>query len=327
MLLAVAVSICCRAPEAGEVSVCAWGRPLIVGAGGQVGGALQRCLEAQGCVEVVRSSREARAGWLRLDLAKLRSSSDAERALAGTEPDAILCAGAMTFVDGCEDDPELAFRANAHGPAALASYAQWRGVPFVFFSSDYVFDGSPENPGPYTEHDAARPLSVYGESKMMGERAVLRVNPQALVVRTSWVYGPDVAGKNFISALRRQLGAGQVLRVPADQVSTPTLNVDLAEITLALVRAGVSGVVHVAGPELLSRLELAKAVARHFSLDEGLIEGRTTASLGQRARRPLHSGLRSEILSAVLPGRSPRSLEEGLRATATAWGAKEMACV
>lgn len=237
------------------------------------------------------------------------------QALADADPDLLLCAGAMTYVDGCEDQPELAFRSNAHGPAALASYARWRGIPLVFYSTDYVFDGSVKAPGPYTERDRPRPLSVYGESKLMGERAILRVNPDALILRTSWVYGPDPAGKNFIHSLRRQLEGGNTFRVPSDQVSTPTLNLDLAEATLALLEAGANGVVHVTGPELLSRLDLAKAVAEYFGLPTHLIQGERTASLGQRARRPLHSGLRSVRLGELVPSFHMRTLAEGLQLT------------
>lgn len=289
-----------------------WKKPLVVGASGQVGAELFRVLTDAGCAEVLRSARLPHEGWLELDLAALRGPEDARAALDSIAPDLIVCAGAMTFVDGCEDDPQAAFRANAHGPSALASYAGLRGLPFVYFSSDYVFEGSERNPGPYNELAPTKPLSVYGQSKLQGERAVLRVHPGALIIRTSWVYGPDAAGKNFISTLLRQLRAGERLRVPADQVSTPTYNRDLAQATLSLLKSGASGVVHVTGPELMSRLELAQAVARFFSLDPDLVQGVPTPELAQRAPRPLQSGLISYRLPELLPSLQMRTLPDAL---------------
>lgn len=290
-----------------------WARPLVVGASGQVGAQLCRALEESGSGQVLQSGRTPQQDALQLDLSDLRIPADAARAVQGAEPDLILCAGAMTFVDGCEARPEEALRANAYGPSVLAAYAHERGIPFVYFSSDYVFDGTAEHPGPYDEAARTHPLSVYGQSKLEGERAVLRVHPEALVVRTSWVYGPDPAGKNFITALVRQLRAGTAVRVPYDQVSTPTFNRDLADVTLQLVGARISGVVHATGPDLVSRLELAQLVARFFQLDAGLLEGVATADLGQRARRPLRSGLRSARIDSELSGFRLRRLEEGLQ--------------
>jgi dTDP-4-dehydrorhamnose reductase len=293
-----------------------WQRPLIIGASGQVGTELTRELSSQGAAEILRTTRTPREGWLHLDLTTLRSPAEAATALDPLAPDLILCAGAMTFVDGCEDRPQDAFLANAHGPSALASYARSRGIPFVYFSSDYVFDGSEATPGPYRESAPPNPLSVYGASKLQGERAVLRVYPDALVLRTSWVYGADAAGKNFISTLVRQLRAGQRMRVPSDQISTPTYNRDLAQIALQLAAAGSSGIVHVTGPDLISRLDLARTIASAFKLDHNLLDGVETSQLGQRAPRPLRSGLISERLSQLLPNARLHTLQEGLARTA-----------
>ena len=293
-----------------------WQRPLVVGASGQVGVELHAALQAQGAEEVLRSARVPREGWLTLDLAALRSPEQAAEILDAVAPDLVICSGAMTFVDGCEAQPEEAYKANAHGPSMLASYARQRGLPFVFFSTDYVFDGAEQDPGPYVESDPTHPLSVYGKSKLEGEGAVLRVHPEAAILRTSWVYGPDAAGKNFISTLQRMLKAGDRMRVPADQISTPTLNRDLAQAALALAAAGAHGIFHVTGPDLLSRFELAQVVADFFSLDRSLIDGVPTESLGQRAARPLQSGLRSERLAEAVPSFRMRTLQEGLEETA-----------
>ncbi len=291
-----------------------WKRPMIVGASGQVGTALYNALQRrdQGGA-VLRSSREARPGWLRLDLAELAGSGTGPALLDEFTPDLILCAGGMTFVDGCETDPETARKLNAAGPAVLAGYARRQGAPFVFFSTDYVFGGTPETPGPYDESAPVDPQSVYGRTKLEGERAVLEAYPEALVIRTTVVYGPDTAGKNFLYTLLRYPSVGQRVRVAMDQVSTPTYNRDLAGATLALVEAGAHGIVHVAGSEVMGRLQFAREVAEVFGLNADLIEGVTTVSLGQAAPRPLHSGLLTRQLEEIVPGLRRHTVREALR--------------
>lgn len=293
-----------------------WRRPLVIGARGQVGTALTHALKSRGS-SVLRSSRDGEGFDLALDLGHLREMEQISAPLDRLQPDAILCTGAMTWVDGCESRPEEAFAVHAAGPAMLAAYAQRHGLPFLLFSSDYVFPGSEVRPGPYGESAETEPLNVYGKTKLQGEALVQDVCPGALVLRTSWVYGPDPAGKNFISTLVRQLEAGVRVRVPEDQVSTPTWNVDLARAALELLTAGASGVVHVTGPELMSRADLARRVAAFFGLQTGLIEGIATAALGQTARRPLASGLRSERLRGLLPDFRFSTLQEGLRRSVT----------
>ncbi len=264
-----------------------------------------------------------RPEYLTFDPANCSNAWDVARVLDATEPDCILFAGAMAFVDGCETEPGLAVRANAHGPSAVASYARAHGIKFAFFSSDYVFDGSPVHPGPYLESAQPNPLNVYGRSKLQGERATLRLHPEALILRTSWVYGTDAAGKNFLGTLLRQLAAGQRIRVPSDQISTPTYNRDLAKATLQLIAAGAFGVVHVTGPELMSRGELALRVASFFGLDSSLIEAVPTSELGQIAKRPLASGLVSERLGRGLPAIAMHTLAEALPEVRTAMGILE----
>ncbi len=294
-----------------------WKRPLIVGASGQVGAALYRCFARRGEEEsVLRSSREQREGWLRLDLAEIADVPGGPVLLDELTPDLILCTGGMTFVDGCEGDPEVCRKANALGPAAFASYARTNGAKFVFFSTDYVFSGSADAPGPYDEAAPVDPLSVYGRSKLEGEQAVMEAHPGALIVRTTVVYGPDAAGKNFLYTLLRYPSMGQRVRVAADQVSTPTYNRDLAEATLALVEAGASGVVHVAGPELMDRMQFAREVAGVFGLQESYLDAVSTASLGQAAARPLQSGLLTRRLEELVPSFRRHTVREALEESA-----------
>ncbi len=209
----------------------------------------------------------------------------------------VVVAAGFTHVDACEEEPELARAVNCEGPAVLAAQARRSGAQTVYLSTEYVFDG---RQGPYDERSPTNPLSVYGTTKLDGETAVQEADPRALVVRTTIVYGPEEQGKNFAYQLADRLRRGQRLTVPSDQVSTPTYNRDLAAGIVALVRHGTSGVVHVAGPDRLSREAFARALASAADLDPELIDGVPTAELGQPAARPLSAGLVS--VRAPRPG-------------------------
>ena len=126
------------------------------------------------------------------------------------------------------------------------------------------------------------------------------------------VYGPDPQEKNFLAQMQRNLRAGKPMRVPQDQVSTPTYNRDLIRALVGLVEAGASGVFHVCGPELLDRLTFACEAAKHLGLDASLLQGVATADLGQRARRPLHAGLATTKLTGTYPELRLRTLTEAL---------------
>ena len=179
----------------------------------------------------------------------------------------------------------------------------------MYYSTEYIFDGGD---GPYSETDTAQPISAYGLSKLEGERAILESDPQALVLRTTVVYGPEGEQKNFAYQLAARLGAGERMRVPDDQVSTPTYNRDLAETSVCLVEAGAAGVFHVTGTERLNRFEFAQRFARAAGLDESLLDPVPTSELGQRARRPLTAGLKIDKLLDTLPGLRMRTVEEAI---------------
>jgi dTDP-4-dehydrorhamnose reductase len=283
-------------------------KSLVVGASGQVGTQMLTALGER----AIATSRVAREGWLKLDVADLAEAAHAAELLDAHALDAIYCVGGMTWVDGCEADPELAHRTNARGPGVLAAYARQRGLPYVFFSTDYVFDGTKEHSGPYGEDAPVNPLSVYGRTKLEGEQRVLQAYPEALVLRTTWVYGADPRQKNFLYSLMRGLTARQAMKVPLDQVSTPTYNRDLVRVALGLVEARAAGVFHVAGPELMGRLEFAQQMARELELDASLLEGVTTAELKQPAARPLDSGLSTSRLAAQHPQLRMRTLADAL---------------
>jgi dTDP-4-dehydrorhamnose reductase len=282
-------------------------KSLIIGASGQVGGQMLRLLGPERCLVTSRNPGSERE--LHLDLVSLATYADAERILNGHSLDAIYCIAGMTNVDGCEALPELAHNINCRGPELLAHAARRRGIHFVYFSTEYVFDGGD---GPYREDGPANPLSVYGKSKWQGEQAVLAACSHALVLRTTVVYGQDFGQKNYVYTLMRTLAAGKTMRVPQDQISTPTYNRDLAIATVALVDRGATGIFHLCGPERVNRLEFARSIAASLSLDKNLLSGVPTSALGQKAPRPLSAGLSIEKLRRLYPDLKMRTIADGL---------------
>jgi dTDP-4-dehydrorhamnose reductase len=234
-----------------------------------------------------------------------------------TAPDWVYCPAGLTHVDYCEDHPDEAFRVNRDAPAAAARVAAARGAGFVFYSSEYVFDGEA---GPYGEDDPVHPVSVYGASKLEGERAAQAANPRTIVVRTTVVYGPEPQGKNFIYQLLARARAGEPMRAPSDQRSSPTYNVDLAAASVEQAERNLAGVFNVAGPLILDRFAFARLACEVFGLDDRRLSPVATEALGQRARRPLRAGLTIDRARAVLetPLRGPReglaAMREALRA-------------
>ena len=272
-------------------------RAVVVGGSGQIGGWLLRTLADRGHEAIGTYATVAYPGLAHLNAADLAASA---AWLREQEPDVVFYPAGFTWVDGCERDPAKARSANVEQPLNLAKVAADVGSRFVYFSTDYVFDGEA---GPYTEESPPNPLSVYGRSKYEAELALAEaLGDSQLTVRTTWVFGPERQGKNFSYQLAKALAAGKTLECPTDQVSNPSYGPDIARAVVSLVEAGQSGLIHVAGPEWMDRVHFARALARKFGLDPGLIVGKTTAELGQGAPRPLSGGLLSPRLEALLPG-------------------------
>lgn len=284
-------------------------QPLVIGATGQVGQNIARQLSGRNPILTARNPRLP--GWKAFDLATAAAHpTEAARLLDETEPDSVFCVGGATDVERCESEPEMAFLANEKGPSVLAAAAAARYLPFLYFSTEYVFDGES---GPYNEDDPVRALSVYGKSKLAGERGVLQAHPGALILRTTVVYGYDVARKNFLYGLLSKLSTRQQMRVADDQLSTPTYNKDLATAAVSLLGDGASGIYHVCGPERMSRFQFALSAAKLMGLPAELIIPAATASMGQKAPRPLSAGLSIGKLNHGFPRIMMQPLADGIR--------------
>ncbi len=224
-------------------------------------------------------------GLRRLDASDRTS---VETLLREIEPEVVYFPAAEPNVDWCEAEPAKAREANVVPATAMLEESSRIGASFVFFSTDYVFDGAA---GPYTEEAAPAPLSEYGRQKLEVERRVLETG--GTVIRTTTVYGAELQpGKNFVVRLAARLRLGEVATVPSDQFSTPTWSDELARATLTIGKS--SGVWHLAGPDFLSRDRFAVLVAEVLGLDASLIRPTKTDELKQLARRPMRGGLRTE---------------------------------
>ncbi|HYQ81192.1 MAG TPA: SDR family oxidoreductase [Anaeromyxobacteraceae bacterium] len=276
---------------------------LVIGASGQVGRHASQALRERGWRVVGTGKTRAGPGLLALDLG---DEAAIRRTVGEVGPALCVLAAALTNVERCEGEPELAQALNARAPAVAAAACRAAGGRTVYLSTEYVFDGSA---GPYREDDPVCPISVYGRTKLEGERAVLAADPDALSVRTTVVFSFCPGDRNFLMQLLDRLGAGQPMRVPEDQVSSPTYAPFLGS-AIAELGPRVSGVLNVAGAEVMARVAFAARAAEALGLDPRLVVPVRTSELGQRARRPLRAGLRVDRLESL--GVAPPSLDAAL---------------
>jgi dTDP-4-dehydrorhamnose reductase len=209
---------------------------------------------------------------------------------------AIVNCAAWTDVDGAESSRELARAVNVEGAAVLVAAAAQRGLPLLHISTDYVFDGvapldSGGRPRPYRESDRTGPRSVYGETKLEGEQAVLGGSPENTVVRTAWLYGLD--GRNFVDTMLRLAGERDSVQVVTDQVGSPTWSGHLAPALIGLLERGVAGLVHLTGGGHVSWNGFAREIFRQADVD-CRVEPTSSDQFVRPAPRPAWSALESE---------------------------------
>ena len=261
-------------------------RVLVTGASGQLGRALVDAFEGHEVAACARCD---------LDLADRDSVM---QAICSSEPDAVVHAGAYTAVDRCESDPDTAFRVNALGTRWVVQASRAVGAAVCYLSSDYVFDGASADP--YDEWSTPNPRSVYGRSKLAGER---ELDAGSLVVRTSWLSG--AGGANFVrTMLRLASDPGRpAIRVVTDQRGCPTFCADLAGAIRRLVVARQSGIFHVTNQGATTWFDFAREILRAGGFSPDAVLPTTTAAYGAAAPRPANSVLDNAALR--LAGMAP----------------------
>lgn len=205
-------------------------------------------------------------------------------------PSAVLNCAAFTDVDGSEISEVKAYAANADGPENLAAACKQFGSRFLTISTDYVFDGDKD--GFYVEDDLPNPLSVYGKSKYEGELRAAAANPDVIIVRSGWIYGPG--GTNFLSVMPRLLGEGKSLTAVSDSLGTPTYAVDLVRRMRELLKQESRGIFHITNTgEGTTYYGFGQKICEIKGFDPSLLAPITDAELKRPALRPANSRLAS----------------------------------
>jgi dTDP-4-dehydrorhamnose reductase len=278
-------------------------RIVIVGSGGRLGMALHRIYS--GVYEVAGFDRHA---------LNLNSNADIEHKLGAHEFDVLINCAALTNVDYCEDHGAEALQINAQAVRAMAEVCARKQARFIHFSTDYVFDGKATKP--YVETDVARPLSIYGESKRIGEMKMLEVSPDFLAVRVSWVFGPD--RPSFVDQILKQAAASADVKAVADKYAAPTFTLDVAaHLNPLLQEIKHGGILHLSNTGECSWREYGE-----FALECAAAAGvplKTTQVGAQQlgelkafvARRPVYTVLSTGLLSQ-LTGHPPRSWQDAV---------------
>lgn len=262
-------------------------RTLIFGIKGQLGTDLLSIFEEQDSV----------AGF-DLPEVDITDAAGVHAVMREIEPDLVINSAAYTNVEAAEDDPEGAFRVNELGARIVAAAAAHRHVPVVYYSTDYVFDGSKGEP--YQVEDAISPLGVYGKSKAAGEAATREANPKHFIIRTAWLYGPG--GNNFVEKILKAAAMRPKLRVVEDEVGSPTHTQDLAAATLELARTDAYGTYHAVNHGWCSRYEFAKAILEEADWAIPL-EPCPSSEYPMKAPRPQYSVLSNDKLEHITPHR------------------------
>ncbi len=256
---------------------------LVVGATGFLGRTIcELSPDAWTCVPASRHG----VGHTSIHLTDEASVMDAVMAV---RPRWVINTAAMTSVDGCERDPDLAYAVHVDGTRHLVRACERAGSGLVTLSTNYVFDGAA---GIYHERDEAHPLNVYGQSKLESERVVALANCPHIVIRTAVLYGYRADCRpNFVTWALGALDKGETIRVVTDEWTNPTYIDDLAMFIFELCQSNFQGLVHFGGRDFLSRFEMVERMCAVFNYDLGLVTPVTSAEFKQPAKRPLRAGL------------------------------------
>jgi dTDP-4-dehydrorhamnose reductase len=240
----------------------------------------------------------------------LKAHESVHKTIQEADVDIIIHCAALTDVDTCEVNRDLAKTINLDGTKSIIKGANDSGSFLVYISTDYVFDGIKGN---YTEEDEPKPVNFYGYSKLLGEKAVTEESKNYLIARTSVIYGDTPAsGKiNFALWVIEKLKANKEIKILTDQFSSPTLNTNAAKMILEACEKKLNGTYHMAGASRISRYDFAIRLAEKLNLDKSLIKKARTEEMQWKAPRPRDSSLNTLKAQKALKTK-PMSLDEAL---------------
>jgi dTDP-4-dehydrorhamnose reductase len=281
---------------------------LVTGSNGLLGQRLRATAVDRGlrvhCADKDDSSQE---NFVQLDLT---DEEAVQSVFQKIRPDTVINCAALTDVDLCERDPELATSINAEAALHLAESSNIVDAHLIHVSTDYVFDGKA---GSYHEEDEPNPINHYGISKLRGEEYVKSTARSWSIARTSVLYGWGRESRpNFATWVIKELRKRNRLNVVTDQYASPTLNTNLAEMLLELAERGLRGTYHLAGKDRIDRYSMAVQIAEEFYLDKTFLTPADSSSISWYARRPADSSLNVDKAMKELHSR-PWGLDEALR--------------
>lgn len=226
------------------------------------------------------------------------------------KPDAIIHTAAMTNVDTCHVQRELAFQLNVTAVKTLADICEEYDIQLVYLSTDFVFDGAD---GPYDEQALPNPVSYYGQTKLEAEQVLANSKCRWAIIRTILVYGivSDMSRSNIVLWAKAALEKQQPINVVNDQWRMPTLAEDLADACLLAVEKEARGIYHISGKDMMSVADIVRRVADYWHLDHSIITEVSSSSLNQEAMRPAKTGFILDKAVREL-GYQPHSFEEGI---------------
>lgn len=290
-------------------------RILLTGSNGLLGQKLITALRNDPQVELLATSRgedrTAEPLGPRYRAMDITRKADVDAVIGDLRPDTIIHTAAMTNVDACELDPAACQLQNVTATQLLVDAAKRVGSHFIFLSTDFIFDGKN---GPYREEDPPAPLSIYGQSKLDGERIVQQAGLERWsIARTIIVYGvaKGLSRGNVVLWAKSALEKDEPIKVVDDQWRMPTLAEDLADGCIRIAKQKADGIFHLSGPDGMSILELVQRVGTFFQLPAAKVQAIKSDSLGQPARRPPVTGFVLDKARRDL-GYAPHGFEQGL---------------
>ncbi len=290
-------------------------RILIFGSNGMLGQRTLNFFSKFPMIEILASSIEEQSFYnppltnfiyVKADFTK---REEVKKVILDFCPDIIINAAALTNVDLCETERELAWKINVKGVEYIAEAARVIDAHIIHISSDYIFDGSK---GPYCEKDAPNPLCYYGRTKLASENVLKMSGILFTIFRTNVLYGAPGNGKvDFVQWVVNKLKNNEEISIVTDQINNPTFVDDLVRAINQVIEFKKYGIYHIGGREFLSRFDFTLQIADYFNLNKVLIKPIKTEDLKQPAKRPLKSGLIT-IQAESQFGFKPISIEESL---------------
>lgn len=254
---------------------------LVTGATGQLGTDISKELEKREIEYAGINSRDC-------DITSLKA---VERVISNISPEIIIHCAAYTAVDKAEEEAEKCYMINGKGTENVVKVCKELGITLVYISTDYVFDGTGERP--WRVDDERFPMSVYGKSKYMGEKAVEEILKKYFIIRVSWIYGKH--GSNFVKAILKKSETEPCIKVVADQIGTPTYTADIAKTIVEIIKTDKYGVYHVANEGYCSWYEFARSVFEKVGRDVEVLPI-ASEEYSAKAKRPLNSRLDKSVL-------------------------------